>query len=97
MDKLIEYQLSLYITGASQNSVKAINNLKFICEKYLHGNYVLEIIDVYQLPEVAYKEQIIALPTLIKKRPAPERRLVGDLSDTSKVLSVLGITLKDTE
>jgi len=86
------YQLSLFITGASPNSVRAVNNIKSICEEYLSGKYELKIIDVYQLPEVAQREQIIALPTLIKRGPAPERRLVGDMSDTNKVLRGLGIT-----
>jgi circadian clock protein KaiB len=81
----------LFITGASPNSVRAINNIKDICEKYLKDRYTLQIIDVYQIPEIAQKEQIIALPTMIKKSPAPERRLVGDMSDTQKVLRGLGI------
>lgn len=89
------YQLSLFITGASPNSVRAINNIKAICEQYLAGDYELEIIDVYQIPEIAQREQIIAVPTLIKKGPAPERRLVGDMSDTAKVLRGLGIAFKD--
>lgn len=88
-----EYYLVLYITGASPNSVRAINNIKTICEKYLKGNYVLEVIDVYQHPELAKKEQIIALPTLIKKRPAIERRLVGDMSQTERVMRGLGLSL----
>ena len=92
MENPTVYQLSLFITGASPNSVRAINNIKSICEEYLSGNYELKIIDVYQLPEVAQREQIIALPTLIKRGPAPERRLVGDMSDTNKVLRGLGIT-----
>lgn len=95
MESQPSYQLSLFITGASPNSVRAINNIKAICEEYLAGDYELEIIDVYQIPEIAQKEQIIAVPTLIKKRPAPERRLVGDMSDTVKVLRGLGIALKD--
>ena len=82
----------MFITGGSPNSVRAINNLKSICEKYLPGNYDLEVIDVYQNPELAREEQIIALPTLIKKHPDPLRRLVGDMSDTAKVLNGLGIT-----
>ena len=94
MENPTVYQLSLFITGASPNSVRAINNIKSICEEYLSGNYELKIIDVYQLPEVAQREQIIALPTLIKRGPAPERRLVGDMSDTNKVLRGLGITDK---
>lgn len=89
------YHLSLFITGASPNSVRAINNLRSICEEYLPGNYQLDIIDVYQIPEIAQKEQIIALPTLIAKGPMPQRRLVGDMSDKEKVLRGLGIAIKD--
>ena len=88
------YYLVLFITGGSPNSVRAINNIKSICDKYLKGNYVLEIIDVYQHPELAKKEQIIALPTLIKKRPGTERRLVGDMSETEKVIRGLGLSYK---
>ena len=93
MDCREDYYLVLYITGASPNSVRAINNIKAICETHLKGNYVLDIIDVYQNPEIAQKEQIIALPTLIKKKPATERRLVGDMSDTENVVRGLGISL----
>jgi circadian clock protein KaiB len=87
-----KYHLVLFITGASPNSVRAVNNLRVICETYLKDNYTLEIIDVHQVPEIAQKEQIIALPTLIKRGPAPERRLVGDLSDDAKVLRGLGLS-----
>lgn len=86
-----KYHLVLYVTGASPNSVRAINNIKEICDTFLNDNYSLEIIDVHQTPEVAQREQIIALPTLVKKGPSPERRLVGDLSDRAKVLRGLGI------
>jgi circadian clock protein KaiB len=85
------YQLRLFVTGASRNSTRAITNLKAICEKYLKGNYELEIIDVYQQPLIAEREQIIALPLLIKRSPSPERRLIGDMSDTEKVLRGLGL------
>lgn len=88
-----EYHLVLFVSGASPNSVRAINNIRSICEKYLKDNYVLEIIDVYQNTEIAQKEQIIALPTLIKKKPGTERRLVGDMSETAKVIRGLGISL----
>ncbi len=88
-----EYYLVLFITGASPNSVRAISNIKSICEKYIKGNYILEIVDVYKSPELAQKEQIVALPTLIKKKPAIERRLVGDMSETEKVMRGLGIFL----
>lgn len=80
------YNLRLYITGASPNSIRAVENLKAFCEKYLTNNYQLEIIDVYQQPTIAEQEQIIALPLLIKKGPGSERRFVGDMSDTEKLL-----------
>jgi len=85
------YLLRLFITGASPNSARAVANIRQICECYLKDNYVLEIVDVYQQKEIAEKEQLIALPLLIKKQPLPVRRLIGDLSDTRKVLSELGI------
>lgn len=85
------FVMRLFITGASPNSVRAIANLKVILETYLKEKYELEIIDIYQQPEKAEFEQIIALPTLIKKSPGMERRLIGDMSDRSKVLRGLGI------
>jgi circadian clock protein KaiB len=89
------YKLSLFVTGASPNSTRAITNLKDICETYLKGRYELKIIDVYQQPKVAESEQVIALPMLIKRSPDPVRRLIGDMSDTNKVLRGLGLTSKD--
>jgi circadian clock protein KaiB len=86
------YLLKLFVTGASPNSIRAISNIKNICESKLEGRYELEIIDVYQQPLMAESEQIIALPLLIKKMPLPERRFIGDLSDTEKVLKGLDIT-----
>jgi circadian clock protein KaiB len=86
-----DYVLRLFITGATPNSIRAVSNLKQICEDHLKGRYFLEIIDVYQQPDVAKKEQLVALPLLIKKQPLPERRLIGDLSDTEKVLKGLGL------
>ncbi|GAA4340843.1 circadian clock KaiB family protein [Mucilaginibacter gynuensis] len=85
------YLLRLFVTGASPNSSRAITNLKEICETYLKDKYELEIIDVHQQPTVAEDEQIIALPMLIKKSPGQERRLIGDMSDTEKVLQGLGL------
>ncbi|GAB4041663.1 circadian clock KaiB family protein [Spirosoma jeollabukense] len=86
------YVLHLFVTGASSNSTRAITNIKHICEQYLPGNYTLEIIDVYQQKTLAEQEQLIALPLLIKRFPLPERRLIGDLSDTGKVLNGLGLS-----
>ena len=85
------FQLRLFITGASPNSSRAISNLKEICETHLKDNYDLEIIDVYQQPLIAEREQIIALPLLIKKAPGVERRLIGDMSNINKVLKGLGL------
>jgi circadian clock protein KaiB len=83
--------LRLFVTGASPNSTRAISNLKNICEEYLRDRYELEIIDVYQQPLIAEREQLIALPLLIKKAPGMERRLIGDMSNKPKVLKGLGI------
>ncbi|MEN0054819.1 MAG: circadian clock KaiB family protein [Mucilaginibacter sp.] len=90
-----EFQLRLFITGASPNSSRAISNLKDICETHLKDNYDLEIIDVYQQPLIAKQEQIIALPLLIKKAPGIERRLIGDMSNTNKVLKGLGLYIEN--
>ncbi len=84
--------MHLFVTGASLHSTRAIMNLKQICDQYLPGRYTLEIIDVHQQKILAEQEQIIALPLLIKRYPLPERRLVGDMSDTNKVLRGLGIS-----
>src|SRR4051812_24806518 len=80
-----EYVLRLFVTGASSNSLRAISNLKEICETYIKGKYSLEITDVYQQRSIAETEQLIALPLLIKTQPLPKRRLIGDMSDTAKV------------
>src|SRR3954469_6449203 len=85
------FSLKLFVTGASPNSARAIANLKGICEKYLCKKYNLEIIDVYQQPLKAQHEQIIALPMLVKSFPLPLKRLIGDMSDTAKVLRGLGL------
>jgi circadian clock protein KaiB len=87
----VEFILRLYVIGASSNSVRAITNLKDICEKHIKGRYSLDIVDVYQQKEIAETQQLIALPLLIKTFPLPERRLIGDMSDTDRVLRGLGI------
>ncbi|GAB4035392.1 circadian clock KaiB family protein [Spirosoma gilvum] len=85
------YQLRLFVAGASSHSVRAIANIKRICDTHLIGRYSLEIIDVYQQKQLAESVQLIALPLLIKQAPWPERRFIGDLSDTAKVIKGLGI------
>lgn len=87
----LHYVLRLFVTGATANSRRAVTHIREICESYLADNYSLEIIDVYQQKEIAEQEQIIALPLLIKSFPLPQRRLIGDMSDTQKVLKGLGI------
>ena len=84
----------LYITGASPNSSRAISNLKIMFEKYMKSNYQLQIIDVYQQPQVAETVNIIALPLLIRKLPLPERRLIGDMSDEEKLKKCLGLNAR---
>ena len=86
------YVFVLYITGNTPNSIRAINNLKDICETRIPGQYRLEVVDVHQQPALAQQEQIIALPLLIRKFPLPERKLIGDLSDTEKVLRILNLS-----
>ena len=86
-----KYILRLYVTGSSARSMKAVHNLKKICEEYLPDDYDLEVIDIYEHPEAARDEQIIAAPTLVKKLPRPLRKFVGDLSNTQKILIGLDI------
>jgi circadian clock protein KaiB len=87
------YSLRLYITGQTPRSAGSVQNLKQVCEQYLAGNFELEVIDIYQQPELARQAQIIAAPTLVKRLPLPLRRLVGDLSNRRRVL--LGLDLKE--
>ncbi len=87
-----KYVLRLYITGITPRSTLAIASVKKICEEHLKGRYELEVIDIYQQPNLARGEQIIAAPTLVKKLPLPLRRLIGDMSDAEKFL--VGIDLK---
>jgi circadian clock protein KaiB len=92
-DAQAEYLLHLYITGATPNSLRAVRNIKEICEAHLAGRYELLIIDIYQQPQLARQEQIVAAPTLVRQRPLPRRQLVGDLSNRAAVLISLGVPL----
>lgn len=85
------YELVLYVAGATPNSTRAVHNIRAICEQYLPGGYALRILDIYQQPELAQQAQLVAAPTLVRLRPLPQRRLVGDLSNRSLVLRVLGL------
>jgi circadian clock protein KaiB len=86
------YVLRLFIMGASPNSIRAVENIKAICGKYLKGRYQLEIVDIHQQPQLAEGENVIAVPLMIKKTPYPERRIIGDMSDTERVLKSLDLT-----
>ncbi len=86
------YVLRLYVTGSTPRSARSIFNIRALCEDRLLGRYNLEVVDIYQQPELAREEQIVAAPTLIKRLPAPLRKLVGDLSDRERVL--VGLDLK---
>ena len=90
-----QYVLRLYVTGMTPRSTRAIENLRAICEEHLPGRYDLEVIDVYQQPTLAKGEQIIAAPTLIKRLPAPMRRIIGDMSSKDRVL--LGLDLRPSK
>lgn len=87
-----EYTLKLYLTGQTPRSVRAIENLRHICEQELKGRYQLEVIDVLERPQLAEDEKIMATPLLIKELPLPIRRIIGDLSDSKAVL--LGLDLR---
>jgi circadian clock protein KaiB len=85
------YVLRLYVSGMTPRSARAVKNLQAICDEYLEGRYDLEVVDIYQQPVLTKGEQIIAAPTLIKKLPLPMRRIIGDMSNTERVL--LGLDL----
>lgn len=86
------FVLRLYVTGLTPRSTQAISSVKTLCEEELKGRYELEVIDLVKQPELAKAEDIIAVPTLIKKLPLPLRRLIGDLSNRERVL--LGLDLR---
>jgi circadian clock protein KaiB len=86
------YSLRLYITGQTPRSAASIRNLREVCDEFLEGRFELQVIDLYERPELAKDAQVVAAPTLIKRLPLPLRRLVGDLSNKNEVL--LGLDLK---
>ncbi len=88
------YVLRLFITGMTPRCARALENLRAICERHLEGRYELQVIDIYQQPELASREQIIAAPTLIKELPAPLRRIIGDMSNEERMLVGLDLQLR---
>jgi circadian clock protein KaiB len=89
------YVLRLFVTGSTPHSIRAITNIRELCEKYLKDSYDLGVIDISQNPTLAEGEQIIAAPTLIKKLPLPLRRFIGDMSHTERIL--LGLDVRELD
>lgn len=88
------FVLRLYVTGMTPRSTRAISAVRAICEEFLAGRYDLQIIDVYQQPALIRDEQIFATPTLVKKGPEPERRMIGDMSNRARLLAGLGLQVE---
>ena len=89
--KILKYELRLYVAGNTPKSVAALNNLKKYCEEHLKGQYKIEVIDLLVQPQLAEGDQILAIPTLVRKVPIPIRKIIGDLSNEEKVLVGLNI------
>ena len=90
-----KYVLRLYVSGSTLKSKLAVENIKRVCEQHLKGRYDLEVIDIHQQANLARDEQIVAVPTLIKRLPLPLQRLVGDMSDLDKVLFGLDLRMRE--
>lgn len=88
------YILRLYVAGTTTHALRAISNIKRICEEHLQGRYELQVVDLYQQPQLAKGEQIIAAPTLIKRLPLPLRRIIGDMSNEERILVGLDLRKK---
>lgn len=93
--KTAKYTLVLYVAGATPRTVAALENLKGICEEHLKGEYSLTVIDLVKNPKLAKGDQIVAIPTLVRRLPPPLKRMIGDLSDREKVL--VGLNLVSTK
>jgi circadian clock protein KaiB len=90
------YVLRLFVTGMTPRSTRAIRAIRTLCERRLKDRFELEIVDVYQQPQLIQDEQVFATPTLIKYQPAPMRRIIGDLSDTNRLCAGLGLDCEST-
>jgi len=88
------WKLRLYVAGQTPKSIRAFSNLKTICEQHLAGKYEIEVVDLLKNPQLARGAQIVAIPTLVRKLPVPIRKIIGDLSDTVRVL--VGLDMKET-
>lgn len=89
------WKLRLYVAGQTAKSSRAFSNLKVLCEKHLKGRYQIEVVDLLEHPEMARGDQIVAIPTLVRKLPKPVRQIIGDLSNTDRVLVGLALETVD--
>lgn len=89
------WELRLYVAGQTPKSIAAFNNLKRICDEHLPGRYKIEVVDLVQNPKLARDDQIVAIPTLVRKLPDPIRRIIGDLSDAERTL--VGLQLRPSK
>jgi circadian clock protein KaiB len=87
----VQWDLRLYVAGATAKSSTAFRNLERLCEEYLAGRYRIEVVDLMKNPQLGQADQILALPALVRKRPFPIRKMIGNLSDTERVLSSLDL------
>jgi len=85
------WNLRLYVAGQTPKSVMALANLKRICDEHMHGEYAVEVIDLMENPQLARRDQIVAIPTLVRELPSPLKRIIGDLSNTERVLVGLDV------
>jgi circadian clock protein KaiB len=88
------YELRLYVAGQTRKSVLALANLRKICEEHLQGRYAIEVIDLMENPQLAQGDQILALPTLVRRLPEPIKKIIGDLSNTERVLVGLDLRVR---
>lgn len=95
--KHAEYELRLYVAGQTARSATAFANLKRICEEHLQGKYRIEVIDVVKNPQLARGDQILALPTLVRKLPEPIKKIIGDLSNEQRVLVGLDLRYREAQ
>ena len=93
-EEALRYTLRLFVTGATPGCSRAVASIRMFCDKFLKGRYSLEVVDVYQQPELADEQRILATPTLVRMSPLPFRRLVGNLSDPERLSAALGLSPK---
>ena len=91
------WELRLYVAGGSPPCLNAIENVRLVCEQYLHGRYHIDVVDLLENPRLAAYEQILVVPTLVRQLPSPIRKIVGDLSDTARLLAGLQLPPRKTD